>query len=97
VFDFLKSSSGIRALAVALLDTGDDRQNCPLTFQEKCLLFTWSFVCEINMNISFLFVKQTVWKQPPHFNTAFMGKSVSTNISGLRTPYIVTSGDDGGL
>ena len=34
------------------------------------------------------------WNHPPHFNTAFMGKSVWTNVAGLGTTYDVTSWDD---
>ena len=43
-------------------------------------------------------VKQTVWNLP-HFNIAFMSKSlstyvVSTNVAGLGTIYNVNAGDD---
>jgi hypothetical protein len=74
----------------------------PLYFKRSaCSLHRYllviSFVCKISRNISFSFVKQTIWKQPPHFSIAFMEKSVLTNVSGLRTPYSVTSGDDCGL
>jgi hypothetical protein len=40
VFDFLKLSSGIHALAVALLDTADDHQLPPCISREGPALYT---------------------------------------------------------
>ena len=48
---------------------------------------------------NFCLAKMIFWNNPPHFNTAFVGKSVSTyvvsnKVPSLGTSYDVTSGND---
>ena len=75
-----------------------------LQFNSKRLLLTVSFSLLISFFFFGKFLKvliyhsslsnRFIWNHRSHFNIAFMGKSVSTNVAVLLTNYNVTLGDD---
>ena len=62
------------------------------------LSYLFFFFCKFFVSINIFFLEKIVWNHPPHFNIAFIGKSVSTyvvstNVAGLVTNNDVTVGD----
>jgi len=56
----------------------------------QCLFVYFTFSVKFAYVRTYLFLVYTHWNHPPHFNTGFMRKSVSTNVAGLGTTYDIT-------